>query len=147
MSIQMRRPRWRRFLTLLGFMGGAAVASTGPEPGGTTDVHPSLYWDAYARFAGTVFQGYLDEETEINLRFHQFLHQQAERVGRTPEPVTLRVWLDEQGSVVRVSASPLGNAQADQDLMQILMAKPLPTAPPAGMPMPLLVSLKLLQKV
>lgn len=145
MSMQRRRPRWTHFLTLLGFMGSAAVASTAPAAGGT-DVHPSLYWDAYARYAGTVFQDYLDEETDINLRFHQFLHQLAEDTGKPLASLTLRIWLDGQGNVVRVAAPNLGNAQADQDLTQIFMAKPMPSAPPADMPMPLLVSLQLLQK-
>jgi len=145
MSMQKQLPRWRRFLTLLGFMGSAAAAST--MPADTTADLPSLYWDAYARYAGTVFQSYMDADTDVNVRFHQFLHQLAEGVGRPLETLTLRIWLDEQGNIVRLSAPNLGDAQADQDLTQILMARPMPAAPPADMPMPLLLSLQLLQKV
>ena len=52
------------------------------------------------------------------------------------------------GAVVRLRVEPaLNNPQADSDIKQILMTKPIPVMPPEGMPMPLLVSLQLLPKV
>lgn len=148
MNTQKRQPQWKRILQVLGLMGAAAAGTPAQSADGRTAEEMSRQWDAYARFAGTILQDYLDEDTVVGVRFHEFLEDKDLLLGQDSEPLLLSVWLDDKGNVVRLRVEPaLNNAQADSDIKQILMTKPIPVMPPEGMPMPLLVRLQLLPKV
>ena len=53
-------------------------------------------------------------------------------------PIKVRLWVDENGRITRVQAEPTGNADVDAQLRD-LMGQQLPSAPPEGMKMPIVL--------
>ncbi len=141
--------RFRHILAAMFFLSLSVAAghAAGPTPGGT--VPPA--WSAYAAQVALRLQTDLGDDLDATaVRLHAFLDVQAERGGQAdkgPEAavssVVVRLWFGPGGRVTRVAFASLGDRQADKDLRTVLMGHAIGTAPPRGMPEPLVLRLRL----
>lgn len=143
MTREYRKRRGLRALgaALLALLGAGAAAQSQPLPA----AHAPQAWVAYAQGVGQQFQTALEGESPEAQRFHAFLELRAasdSEAGGAPPMLSVKVWLDASGHIVRVAFAPLGNQQADDDLRTLLLAQSA-GVPPRGMRQPLVVRLHL----
>ncbi|CAB3643411.1 hypothetical protein LMG24238_00493 [Paraburkholderia sediminicola] len=141
-----REPRKHRGLRALGaalfaLLGAGAQAQSQPVPA----AQAPQAWVAYAQGVGQQFQTALEGASAEAQRFHAFLELRAasdSEAGSAPPMLSVKVWLDASGHIVRVAFAPLGDQQADDDLRTLLLAQSA-GVPPRGMRQPLVVRLHL----
>jgi len=141
--LMKRNPR----MSALGWGAALVVAWTlaagAPARAQTADVPQP--WIAYAQRVGRQFQGWLEADGDAADRLHRSLEARVlnSRADAPPPAIVVRAWIGANGTVTRVEFDPLGDADADAALRQLLMAGPLAEPPPPDMRQPLRVRLRL----
>lgn len=78
--------------------------------------------------------------SQMQSQLNQVLHANKKTTDASFQ-VTARVWIDATGHVTRVVASSTGNSVLDDAIQNEVLAGTHYAAPPAGMPMPIVMSL------
>lgn len=116
-----------------------APPAPGPMPGldyrGPTQAPPS--WTQFAKLVKYRFETWIAADETVANRFRAYIAKHAGKVDGPPETLVVRAWLNPDGSVERVSFSPLNDPQADEDLHAILQRGNIGEAPPPEMLQPL----------
>lgn len=133
---------WRRFLD---FFGVVTQAPTVTESSADYRKVAKARWDNYACFAGTYFQDCIAQNTAATRRLHQFLYEHVQLDDQKDMQLMLRVWLNEEGKVVKLILPEWNSPLAELSLRQILTKEALPFLPPSNMPMPLLLRLRVME--
>jgi hypothetical protein len=89
------------------------------------------------------FETWLAADDEVANRFRTYITEHVGKDDGPPETVTVRAWVNPDGSVDRVSFPALNDAQADEDLRTILKRGNVGEAPPPEMVQPLNMRLSL----
>ena len=124
-------------LALLGF--GASAQS---QP--VTAAQAPHTWVVYAQRVSQQLQSELEGQSPEAQRFHAFFDQRAASAGevaQVPAILSVKVWLDAAGGIVRAEFPSLGDEQANADLRNVLL-KQNAGAPPRGMRQPVVVRLQ-----
>jgi hypothetical protein len=102
-------------------------------------------WIDYAQLAGSQFQASLEADDDAANRLHRLLEDRIlnAKVDAPPLAIVVRAWIGMDGSVTKVEFDPLGDAQADAILRQLLTARRISEPPPPDMRQPLRVRLQM----
>ncbi|TCW78098.1 hypothetical protein C5O80_33330 [Burkholderia sp. SRS-46] len=119
------------------------LAAGAPARAQTADVPQP--WITYAQRVGRQFQGWLEADGDAADRLHRALEARvlSASADSPPPAIVVRAWIGANGTVTRVEFDPLGDANADAALRQLLTAGPLAEPPPPDMRQPLRVRLRL----
>jgi hypothetical protein len=102
-------------------------------------------WSAYAaQVSLRLSEDLNDTGNAAAMRLQGFLEQQAAKAPRAKAPaLILRLWFESDGRIARVESDSLGDAQADRDLREVLLLRPIGTPPPRDLRQPLVIRLRL----
>lgn len=133
--------RLRRALGGLGLgLLSAAPAVAQSTPGQPVPGH----WLSYAQSVSLAFQDRLGDPTSDSVqRLHAWMQARLLQSEQAAPALVVRLWVTPQGGIERLEFDSLGQAQADADLRQLLVADPLPEPPPRDMRQPLVLQLTL----
>lgn len=129
-------------LFMLPAPGGAQEIGSGPGLAptaglnyrGSAQAPPS--WAQFSKLVKYRFETWISANETVANRFRTYL-KHAERADGPPQNLSVRVWLNPDGTVERVSFPPLGDSQADKDLHTILKRGNIGEAPPPEMLQPI----------
>lgn len=127
-------------------MGAGISAATLSPAQPSTYLEAPQHWIRYANLAGHQLQDALSDSTnERVLRLHTWGHGRLLRDGQVASRPSLivKVWVGINGRVERVVFDPVGDAQADEDLLSVLMTHRLSEPPPRDMRQPMVLQLTL----
>jgi hypothetical protein len=119
---------WPLFVT-------APVAAQGLDFRDPSKAPPS--WGQFAKLVQYRFETWISADEAVANRFRSYLTNQAGKEDGPPSILTVRAWLNPDGTVERVSFAALKDAQADADLRTILTRGNIGEAPPPEMLQPL----------
>jgi hypothetical protein len=125
---------WRRFLSAS--LALLLAGQGGPIQHARADSVP-VRWVEYASGVTRQLQARLaDDHDATAARLHAFLD------ARDASASVLRLWINRQGAISRVTFASLGDAQADRDLRQVVTRGGF-GRPPPDMRQPLVLRLRL----
>jgi hypothetical protein len=105
------------------------------------------YWVSYAQLASNQLLAWLDDGSDpATSKLHRYLEHGTADSGAATSPAAsdvVRIWIAPDGHITEVSFNSLGDQQADAELRQILTQRPIGEPPPADMPQPLVLRLRL----
>jgi hypothetical protein len=94
-------------------------------------------WGQFAKLVQYRFETWISADEAVANRFRSNLTNQAGKEDGPPLALTVRAWLNPDGTVERVSFATLKDARADADLRTILTRGNIGEAPPPEMLQPL----------
>jgi hypothetical protein len=94
-------------------------------------------WAQFAKLVKYRFETWISADEVVANRFRAYVMEHGGKDDGPPPTLVVRAWLNPDGSVERVSFSPLKDPQADQDLHTILKRGNVGEAPPPEMLQPL----------
>nr|WP_316629325.1 hypothetical protein [uncultured Brevundimonas sp.] len=122
---------------------GAGLASATPVSAQT--VSPSAApaeWVRYAEDATNTISAWLGEDGEAATRFRTYLDQTRPAADQPTPPLELRVWIDPDGAVSRITFPPFAHEEANASLRGAIVGRRL-TPPPADMLLPIRIAVQL----
>jgi hypothetical protein len=129
---------------LLSALGQGQEIGSGPGPASSSRLDyyrdPAQAPPSWAEFAKLVkyrFETWISADETVANRFRAYLTGHAGKDDGPPQTLTVRAWLNPDGTVERVSFPPLNDTQADEDLHTILKRGNIGEAPPPEMLQPL----------
>ena len=134
-----RRVTWVRAAALLGFLLNAAAAQ--PLSAQTLDFRdpgkapPS--WQQFAKLVKFRFEEWVAADDGTAIRFRAYLKIHRGAPDGPPPALTVRAWINPNGTVARVSFPPFGDASATKELQTILTRGNIGEAPPPDMLQPI----------
>lgn len=136
-SLFARSRRW------LAAIVGAGLASTTPVVAQT--VSPSAApaeWVRYAESATTTISVWLGEDSEQATQFRAYLDRTRQAEDQPTPPLELRVWIDPDGAVSRITFTPFAHEEANASLRGAIVGRRL-APPPADMLLPIRIAVQL----
>lgn len=128
----------RKLMALL-----AALGLVGASPAAPSPAQPPAAWVRYAELAGRTFPAWLDEPTPAAARLRDYLDG-LRADGRGQDVVLpLSVWVAPDGAVSRVVFPVFAQPEPNADLQAVLVGRKLPQPPPAGLPFPMRLQLRI----
>lgn len=115
--------------------GPALAPGLGSDYRDPTQAPPS--WMEFAKLVKYRFETWIAANDTVANRFRAYLIKNAGKDDGPPSTLTVRAWLNPDGTVERVSFTSLNNTQADDDLHTILKRGNIGEAPPPEMLQPL----------
>jgi hypothetical protein len=94
-------------------------------------------WGQFAKLVQYRFETWIGADDEVASRFRAYLTEHAGKEDGPPPTLVVKVWLNPDGTVERVSFAALKDARADADLHTILKRGNIGEAPPPEMLQPL----------
>jgi hypothetical protein len=94
-------------------------------------------WMQFAKLVKYRFETWLAADEPVANRFRAYVTDHAGKDGGPPPTLVVRAWLNPDGTVERVTYSPLPDLHADEDLQTILKRGNIGEAPPPEMLQPL----------
>ncbi|SNT19992.1 hypothetical protein SAMN06295912_1576 [Sphingomonas laterariae] len=137
-SIFSRLTRWTALLA------GSVLAAASPAQAQT--VAPSAAaaeWVRYANDATTAVNRLLEADTETAIRLRAYLDRTRPAPDRPTAPLTLKLWVDKEGTVTRIEFEPFAHAEPNADLRTLIVGQTLAGAPPKDMLLPLRIVIQL----
>jgi hypothetical protein len=95
------------------------------------------HWIQFAKLVKYRFEDWVGADDAVANRFRSYLREHAGKPDGPPSTLSVRAWLNPDGTVERVSFPSLNNAEADADLRTILTRGNVGEAPPPEMLQPL----------
>jgi hypothetical protein len=129
------RPRWSAIALLGSLLLSAAAAAQGLDYRNPDNAPPS--WGQFAKLVKYRFETWVAADEPVANRFRAYVIDNAGKDGGPPPTLVVRAWLNPDGTVERVSFSPLPDPHADEDLRTILKRGNIGEAPPPEMLLPL----------
>ncbi len=115
--------------------GSGSATALGQDYRDAAQAPPS--WIQFAKLVKYRFETWMAADDEVANRFRTYLIEHAGKDDGPPETLSVRAWLNPDGSVERVSFPALNDPQADDDLHTILKRGNVGEAPPPEMLQPL----------
>ena len=115
--------------------GGGSATALGRDYRDAAEAPPS--WIQFAKLVKYRFETWMSADETVANRFRTYLVEHAGKDDGPPETLSVRAWLNPDGSVERVSFPALNDPQADDDLHTILKRGNVGEAPPPEMLQPL----------
>ncbi len=115
--------------------GPALAPGLGSDYRDATQAPPS--WMQFAKLVKYRFETWISANDKVANRFRAYLIDHAGKDDGPPQTLTVRAWVNPDGTVERVSFPPLKDSQADDDLRTILKRGNIGEAPPPEMLQPL----------
>lgn len=143
MSPEKPRPRLGMLARLVTLIGAGVVAAS---PAAAEGVDPSAApaeWVRYANSATDAIAGWLQADSETAVRFRSYLDQTRRDADRPTEPLSLKLWVDDDGTVSRIAFTPFAHPEPNADLRALVSGRHLPGKPPKDMLQPLRVAIEL----
>ncbi len=126
-----------KLMALLAALGLSSLAS--PAPSAT----PPTAWVRYADLAGRAFPAWLDEQTPEAARLRDYFDGlRADQQGQDVV-LPLSVWVAPDGVVSRIVFPVFAQPEPNADLRAALVGRRLPQPPPAGLPFPMRLRLRI----
>ncbi|WP_020175913.1 hypothetical protein [Methyloferula stellata] len=94
-------------------------------------------WTQFGKLVKYRFEEWIAADNEVSNRFRAYITDHASKEDAVPQTLVVHAWLNSDGTVERVSFSPLNDPHADADLHTILTRGNLGEAPPPDMLQPL----------
>ncbi len=94
-------------------------------------------WGQFSKLVKYRFVSWIGANDPVANRLRAYLGKRAGQADGPPQTLEVRAWLNPDGTVDRVSFSPLNNQQADNDLHTILKRGNVGEAPPPEMLQPI----------
>jgi hypothetical protein len=94
-------------------------------------------WAQFAKLVQYRFQSWIEADDEVANRFRAYVKERAGKEDGLPPTITVKAWLNPDGTVQRVSFPVLNDPHADDDLHTILTRGNIGEAPPPEMLQPL----------
>jgi hypothetical protein len=94
-------------------------------------------WTKFGKLVKYKFEEWIAADNEVANRFRAYITGHTSKEDAVPQTLVVHVWLNSDGTVERVSFSPLNDPHADADLHTILTRGNLGEAPPPDMLQPL----------
>ncbi len=130
------------FLALLVMVGAEGVAvARARDFRSTNQVPPS--WVQFSKLVKYRFEQWVSSDDPIAARFRVYLKAQAGAVDGPPDTLDVRVWVNVDGSVARVTFPAFKDAVATTDLRTILSGGNIGERPPPDMLQPINLRLTL----
>lgn len=123
-----------RLAAVLGLLISSAPAQA-QDFRSSADAPPS--WGQFAKLVKYRFESWISADDPVANRFRDYLSSHRGKQGGVPANLTVRVWVNPDGGVERVTFPPLPDAQADADLRVVLKRGNIGEAPPPEMLQPL----------
>ncbi len=105
------------------------------------------YWASYAQLVSNPLLAWLDDGSDPAAnKLRGYLDRVTADPGAATSPAAsdiVRIWIAPDGHITKVTFNSLGDQQADVELRQILTRGPIGEPPPADMPEPLVLRLRL----
>lgn len=121
-------------LTVLGLSSFAPPAAPAAPP---------VVWVRYAELAGRTLPAWLAESTPAATRLRDYFDDlRADRQGEDVV-LPLSVWIAPDGAVSRVVFPLFLQPEPNADLQALLVGRRLPQPPPAGLPFPMRLQLRI----
>ena len=100
-------------------------------------------WLRYAEAATATITGWLGDDSESAQRMRAYLDATRPAPGQPTPPLVLKLWIDRAGKVERIDYAAFVHAEANTDLMSLIVGRSLGSPPPRGMlvPMHIVISL------
>jgi hypothetical protein len=108
------------------------------------DAPPS--WAQFSKLVKYRFESWIGAGDPVANRLRAYLTRRAGQDDGPPRTLEVHAWVNPDGTIERVSFSPLNNAQADADLHAILTRGNVGEAPPPEMLQPLRLRFSLKSK-
>jgi hypothetical protein len=125
-----------------------AIPSLGQNLGSSyvsaADAPPS--WAQFSKLIKYRFETWIGASDPVANRLRAYLTKRAGQDDSPPQTLEVHAWVNPDGTIERVSFSPLNNAQADADLHTILRRGNVGEAPPPEMLQPLRLRFSLKSK-
>jgi hypothetical protein len=93
-------------------------------------------WAQFSKLVKYRFETWISADEPMANRLRSYLIEHGKGDDGQPWTLTVRVWLNPDGTVERVKFPPLGNDQADTDLETVLKRGNIGEAPPPEMLQP-----------
>lgn len=94
------------------------------------------HWTQFARLVKFRFEEWIAADDPIADRFRVYLRAHSGTAGGPPPTVTVRAWVNPDGSVERVAFAAFADAKATEDLRFVLTRGNIGEPPPPDMPQP-----------
>jgi hypothetical protein len=105
---------------------------------------PPQAWIEYGQLVSRQFESWLRSEEAAAYRLHRYLEDVAGANGNSQgTAVVIKTWFAPDGRIEKLEFPSLGNPDADADLHALLTRRPIAKPPPADMPQPLVLRLRL----
>jgi hypothetical protein len=103
-------------------------------------------WAQFSKLVKYRFETWIGASDPVANRLRAYLTKRTGEDGGPPRTLEVHAWINPDGTIDRVSFSPLNNAQADADLHTILKRGNVGEAPPPEMLQPLRLRFSLKSK-
>jgi len=124
-------------------VGDAAGPASAGTLGYRSGVAVPAAWKRYAELVQFRFVEWMSGDAEAAYRFHLFMENRVIDSAEPPAALTVKTWIGDDGIVRRIDFPSLGDAQAEEDLREVLVGQDIGEAPPADMLQPLYLRLSL----
>lgn len=125
-----------RLLLLIAAQASATMAGAQtPDFRDPGQVPPA--WLQFAKLVRYRFEEWIAGDDAVAARFRVYLKAHAGAADGPPQVLTVRAWLNPNGTVAKVSFPPFGDAGATEDLRAILTRGNIGEAPPPDMLQPI----------
>ena len=142
MSVERNSP-FRRLTRWIAAVAGAGMAATSPATAQT--VSPSaapVEWVRYAESATVTISQWLGDDGEPATQFRAYLDRTRPADDQPSPPLELRVWVDPDGAVSRITFTPFVHEEANIHLRSAIVGRRL-ARPPQDMLLPLRIAVQL----
>jgi hypothetical protein len=140
----------QRSLAALGLLMAGAVGLSPVAVYGQTAYRDAKQapptWIKFAKSVQSHFEGWIEGDDEVATRFRQYVTDHAGKPDGLPSALTVRAWVNPDGSVEKVTFDALSDPKADADLHTILSRGNIGEPPPPEMMQPLNLRFSLNQK-
>lgn len=137
MSIVNVSRRVYRFCRLSALLGPLISSAPAQAQDFRSSAEAPTSWGQFARLVKYRFESWISADDPVANRFRDYLTGHAGKEGGLPASLTVRVWVNPDGAVERVTFPPLPDLQADADLRVVLKRGNIGEAPPPEMLQPL----------
>jgi hypothetical protein len=143
MSTNDRHPLRRLVSTLAVVLGfSPAIGAVAGTPRSVAPEAAPAAWVAYAGLVSQTVNAKLSGQDPVALRLRDYMRQIPGDDDKSSAPLSLRVWLNGEGSITRVEFPAFAHQEPNDDLHGLLVGLAITQRPPKGMLQPLRLQIR-----